>query len=57
MNPELVTTGEVVRLFDRPNPQPIVERRELSASQIEWCERNLKAFTWPRAELMEKRHD
>jgi len=42
---ELATNGTNIVVLDRrPNPQPIVERRELSASQIEWCINRWECF-------------
>lgn len=51
MTPELISNGTNVYQMTRKELQPVEpKRRDLTASQLEWCERHLKGFCWPKVE-------
>jgi hypothetical protein len=57
-NLELVATGAAMRLtmVNRNLPAPVDRRpaKGLGAAQVQWCEKHLKAFGWPRAERLKE---
>jgi hypothetical protein len=59
--PELYTDGHAL-LFRRrrqtalpADAPPAYAKSQLGPQAIAWCEQHLKAFTWPRAERMERK--